>query len=159
MPDWSPQGTAETHRDLYANWIRFIRLAQDDLRSRGLECHVEGVFWHTGENDTYFRPYLQNHSKWMKALIEAVRKDLQQPDLPWFVSEQHRKAPWVNIDAINASLSELASHDSNVHVIPVDDLPHAQHHFGTQGILLLGERMAQTYLEKRSRAKGKAGPP
>lgn len=69
---------------------------------------MEGVFWHTGENDTYFGPYQQKYAGWMKDIITQVRLELKQPDLPWFISEQHPRAIWKNMEAMNASLKTMA---------------------------------------------------
>jgi Carbohydrate esterase, sialic acid-specific acetylesterase len=149
-PDWFPDGSSESHRSLYPKFISFIRSAQEDLKQNGFDCSLEGIFWHTGENDTDFGPYSQNNAKWMKQLIDHTRADLQQSDLPWFISEQHKNAPWRNIEPVNAALNELARTDPRITIIKTSELPHARRHFGTKGTLLLGEAMADAYLKKRS---------
>jgi len=65
-PDWFPNGSPESHRNLYPKLLAFIEAARDDLTRRGFDGRVEGIFWHTGENDTYFGSYAQNNSKWLK---------------------------------------------------------------------------------------------
>lgn len=148
-PDWLPGGSPEVHRNLYPKFISFIRAAQDDLKQQGFETSLEGIFWHTGENDTYFGPYSQNNAKWLKQLIDQTRADLQQPKLAWFISEQHKQAPWRNIEPVNAALNEMARTDSQIKIIKTSELPHARLHFGTKGTLLLGEEMATAYLKSR----------
>lgn len=148
-PDWFPGGSAESHRNLYPKLIRFIREAQTNLKQQGFEPSLEWIFWHTGENDTYFGPYSQNNAKWLKQLIDQTRVDLEQPELAWFISEQHKDAPWRNIEPVNAALNELARHDSHITIIKTSALPHARLHFGTKGTLLLGEEMAQEYLKSQ----------
>lgn len=148
-PDWFPNGTAESHRNLYPKLIHFIRAAQDDLQQRGFESSLEGIFWHTGENDTYFGPYANNNAKWLKQLLDQTRADLKQPDLAWFISEQHPRSPWRNIDRVNAALNELARNVPGTTIIKTSELPHSRRHFGTKGTLLLGEQMADAYLKKR----------
>ena len=123
--------------------------AQDDLKQQGYESSLEGIFWHTGENDTYFGPYANNNAKWMKQLIDQARTDLKQPQLNWFISEQHKNAPWRNMDSVNAALNELSRSDLHVTVIKTSELPHARLHFGTKGTLMLGEVMADAYLKKQ----------
>jgi len=147
MPDWIPAGSPESHRDLYPRFIGFVREAQDNLTRQGYECSVEGIFWHTGENDTYFEPYARDYAKWMKQLVDQTRLDLKLPDLPWFISEQHTDAPWRNMDIVNAGLNEMAVSDPRITILRTSHLPHAQHHFGTAGTLLLGEEMANAYLK------------
>ena len=156
-PDWFPKGSAESHRDLYPKLIRFIRDAQDDLKRQGYSTSLDGIFWHTGEHDTYFGPYSQNNATWLKQLIDQTRVDLNQPELAWFISQQHQKSPWRNIDKVNEALNEMARTDPRVTVIPTSDLPHGRLHFGTQGTLMLGDTMADAYLLKQSsiQRKGK----
>ena len=148
MPDWMPAGSPESHRDLYPRFIAMIRSAQDDLTRQGYECSIDGVFWHSGENDAYFGPYSQNYAKWMHQLIDQVGLDLKRPDLPWFITEQHKDAPWGNLDIVNAGLNEMAVSDSRITIIKTSHLPHALHHFGTTGTLLLGAEMANAYLKQ-----------
>ncbi len=148
-PDWFPEGTTESHRNLYPKFLSFIREAQEDLKKRGNACSLEGIFWPTGENDAYFGPYAQNNAKWIKQLIDRIRVDLDQPDLRWFITEQHKDAPWGNVEMVNSALTEMAASDPHVTLIKTSDLPHAKHHFGTKGTLMLGEKMADAFLENR----------
>lgn len=148
-PDWFPQGSPEARRNLYPKFIAFIREVQEDLTRQGYECSLEGVFWHTGENDTYFGPYFRNYATWMQQLIAQTRLDLKQPALPWFISEQHPGAIWKNMDAINGAIDTMAQSERAVFVVKTSQLPHARLHFGTQGTLLLGEEFADAYLGTR----------
>lgn len=148
-PDWFPRGSPESQRNLYPKFIAFLRDAIHDLTLQGYDCTVEGVFWHSGENDTYFAPYQQKYAGWIKELIAQVRLDLKQPALPWFISEQHPRAIWKNMEPMNAALRTMAQSEQQVFVISTAHLPHARLHFGTQGTLLLGEAMAEAYLKTR----------
>ena len=148
-PDWFPSGSPEARRDLYPHFISFIRAALEDLNRQGYEPSLEGIVWHTGENDTYFGPYQRKNATWMKALITQVRLDLQQPLLPWFISEQHPAALWRNMESVNADLRTMAQTEQNIVLIKTDSLPFNRPHFGTQGTLLLGEAMAKAYLQRQ----------
>ena len=148
-PDWLPQGSPESRRNLYPRFIASLRDAAADLARQGYEPSWEGFFWHPGENDTYFASYLKNYAGWMKSLVAQVRQDLGQLALPWFVSEQHPKAIWKNMEALNASLRELATTDKQLVIVKTEHLPHQRVHFGTQGTLLLGEALARAYQERR----------
>jgi hypothetical protein len=144
-PDWSPDGSPEAHRNLYPKFSTFVREALDDLVRRGHECSLEGVFWHTGENDTYFTPYRQNYAVWMQRCISQIRQDFKSPNLPWFISEQHPAAIWKNSDDINESLRAMAQSEKGVIMVTTSQLPHERRHFGTKGTLLLGEEFAEAY--------------
>ena len=148
-PDWLPQGSPESRRNLYPKFLAFLRDAHSDLTRQGYEPTWEGIFWHPGENDTYFTSYLKNYAGWMRSLMAQVRQDLEQPNLSWFVSEQHPKAIWKNMAALNTSLRELAETDKQLVIVKTEHLPHQRAHFGTQGTLLLGEALARAYQERR----------
>lgn len=144
-PDWSPDGSPEAHRNLYPKFSTFVREALEDLARRGHECTLEGVFWHTGENDTYFTPYRQNYAVWMQRCISQVRRDFKTPNLPWFISEQHPAAIWKNSDEINGALRAMAQSETGVIMVTTSQLPHQRTHFGTKGTILLGEEFAKAY--------------
>jgi hypothetical protein len=148
-PDWLPEGSAEERRNLYPKFAGFLRDAMADLRGRGYDASLAGVFWHVGENDTFFDPYLRKQAEWMRRLIARVRLDLGEPGLPWFISEQHPRSPWKNIEAVNRAIEEVASAESGVYRVPTAQLPHERLHFGTRGTLMLGEAMAEAYLQHR----------
>ncbi len=148
-PDWFPQGSPEARRNLYPKFTAFIRNAVEDLAQQGYHVTLEGVFWHTGENDTYFAPYFRNYAAWMQQLIAQVRLDFKRPALPWFLSEQHPGAIWQNMEAINTALRALAQAEQAVVMVKTAHLPHGRLHFGTKGTLLLGEELAQAYLKGR----------
>jgi hypothetical protein len=85
----------------------------------------------------------------MKQLIDQSRIDLKRAELTWFITEQHKQAPWGDSTEINASLLELTKSDPQVKLIKTAHLPHAKRHFGTKGTLMLGEEMADAYLKQR----------
>ncbi|MDA1014125.1 MAG: hypothetical protein O3A00_06680 [Planctomycetota bacterium] len=147
MPDWLPQGSDERHRNLYPKFRAFIRKARNRIESTGYDCRIEGIFWHTGENDTYFH-YHRNYAEWMKQLVGQLRQDLDEPQLEWFISEQHPKSPWKNIDAINGDLRALAKSDANITMVSTAALPHDRLHFGTEGTLKLGAAYADAWLKR-----------
>ena len=148
-PDWLPEGSAESRRNLYPKFAGFIRSAMEDLKGRGYDASLAGVFWHVGENDTFFDPYLRKQAEWIRRLITQVRKDFEVGQLPWFISEQHPRSPWKNIEAVNRAIEGVATAESGVYRVPTAHLPHERLHFGTRGTLLLGEALAEAYLERR----------
>jgi hypothetical protein len=150
-PDWSPDGSPEIRRDLYPKFSKFIREATDDLARQGYESTLEGVFWHTGENDTYFTPYQRNYAEGMRRLIAEVRLNFKNQSLRWFISEQHPAAIWKNVAEINGALRTLAQTETGVFMVPTSHLPYERTHFGTKGTLLLGEEFAKAYsLQRRN---------
>jgi len=147
-PDWSPEGSAESHRDLYRRWLDFVRGARDDLIQRGFDVRIEGIVWTTGENDTFFPPYAQQHSKLIKHLVEKTRADLDQPQLRWVIAAQHGKSPWGNVAAVNEGLENLTRADAGIVVIDTSRLPYLRAQYGTEGTLRLGAAMAKAFAHR-----------
>ena len=59
------------------------------------------------------------------------------------------KSAWgkENIEFMNSELKAVADGDPQVWLIPTSELPHTRRiHFGSEGTLKLGERMAEQYL-------------
>ena len=147
-PDWSPEGSVESHRDLYRRWLDFVRGARDDLIQRGFDVRIEGIVWTTGENDTFFPPYAQQHSQLIKHLVEKTRADLDQPQLRWVIAAQHGKSPWGNVVAVNEGLEGLARADAGIVVIDTSRLPYHRAQYGTEGTLRLGAAMAKAFADR-----------
>ena len=145
--DWIPEGTDIPHRDLYKKFITGVKKAQSDLKTAGYDCELAGVFWHCGENDRALHQQAKMYAANLKKLIEGTRKDLVSPQLKWRITEQPVIPPsWAGkrtfLD-VNKDLQALADADANIEFIKTTHLPHRVVLFGTEGILTLGEEMAQ----------------
>ena len=98
-----------------------------------------------------FGPYRRQAVSRLKRLMEQTRADLKAPELDWFVSQQ----PPTDQEALNrlnvtAELTELAAADPHLTHIKVFDLPQQDRLLiGTEGIVALGKRLAETYLQSR----------
>jgi carbohydrate esterase-like sialic acid-specific acetylesterase len=145
--DWLPEGTDIPHRDLYQNFINGIRKAQRDLHNAGYESELAAVFWHCGENDRALHQQAKSYATNLKKLIEGTRKDLSAPKLTWYITEQPVISPdWAGkreFLPIDKDLEAMAQIDENIWFIKTSHLPHRVVVFGTEGILALGEEMAQ----------------
>ena len=82
----------------------------------------------------------------MQQLVDQSRIDLNAPDLRWFISEQHPKFHWPNVERVNAQLMTLGKSDTRIIVIKTEHLPCGPFHFGTEGTLQLGQEMAAVFL-------------
>ncbi len=145
-PDWLPEGSTESHRNLYPQFLACIRSAKQDLEDRGYQCQLRGVCWHTGENDTWFGPYATKNAALMSTLIRQTRADLGVPELRWLISQQFSEPTWKHVAQVNQDLEELAATDPRVVIVPTSAAPHQSHHLGTAGTLWLGRAMAQAWL-------------
>ena len=147
IPDWSQAGSAESQRNLYKPLRDFIIAAIKDLEKRGYVVNVDALFWHAGENDTYFGPYVRGYAQRLNAFFTQLRNDIPAPGITFYVSKQHPKSPWVNIEQMNRELDTLATTKGQYKtvVINTDQLPHGKVHFGTDGIIALGNAYAAAY--------------
>jgi hypothetical protein len=152
MLDWD--AGLEGYRGLYRKSLAFIRASCADLEKAGIAYRFEGVFWLQGEYDAYFKKYRPEYRRRLGALIASLRRDLSAPGLVWRICELSPRSPWgaEAVAFLNGEIRALAAADPAVRVVSTADLPHARRiHFGTEGTLALGRRMAEAYLEDGGR--------
>ena len=152
MIDWTPTGSLAKSRNLYPQFVSFLRESIQRLVDQGQRVELAGIFYHVGENDMSFSPHRRNAAKWLQETIGQVRQDLQLPDLKWFVSQQ---APTdeksVNQIDVVAALEKAAAADPHLIHIKAFDLPPQQQKLviTAEGIVELGELLARHYLKQR----------
>ena len=120
-----------------------------ELEARGHEVELAGVFYHVGENDMSWGPFRQGAAERVTALVKAVRQDLGQPQLPWFISQQpptdHESVNRVDVAKMLADA--LAADEFSRH-IRLENLPMQREQLvlDAAGVVWLGERLAEQYL-------------
>lgn len=150
--DWTPEGSEAKSRDIYPQFIDFIRESIRELSSRGNHVELAGIFYHLGENDMSFVPYRKAAAERLRSLVEASRKDLERPHLKWYVSQQpptdHKS---VNSIHVVADVENLATADGDLVHIKAFDLPKQKQQLvlDTAGVVALGEKMAEAFLGER----------
>ena len=146
--DWTPEGSKAKSRNLYPQFIQFIKDSISDLKTRGHTVELEGIFYHVGENDMSFGPFRQQSPAWIEALIRQSRIDLKQPDLRWFVFQQpptdHEQ---VNSIDVTAELARVSTADPHWLHVRAFDLPKQDKQLvlDESGIIALGNLMAVEY--------------
>jgi hypothetical protein len=150
--DWTPEGSMARSRNLYPQFIDFIRAAIRDLSSRGHEVNLAGVFYHLGENDMSFGPYRQAAAARLRSFMAQSRVDLELPNLVWFVSQQ----PPTDHESVNSmdvvgDLEALAAADEHFIHIKAFDLPKQEKLLvlDTAGVVALGEALGKAFLNRR----------
>lgn len=146
--DWTPQGTLAVDRNLYPQFIAFVRDSIKQLESKGHRVELAGIFYHVGENDMSFGSYRREAAKWLKSMIVSSRQDLGLPSLKWFVSQQ----PPTDDKGLNAidvvsEVAALAAEDRAIIHIKALDLPPQPEILvlNTAGVVQLGELLARSY--------------
>lgn len=148
--DWTPEGSEASTRNLYSNFIAFIKEAIAEIQSKGQQVELAGVLYHLGENDMSFSPHREKSPAWLKSIITSSRKDLEIPQLKWFVTQQ----PPTNHDSVNAidvvsAMEQLAAADPHLTHIKAFDFPEQKKQLvlDTSGILYIGEVLATASIE------------
>ena len=149
--DWTPEGSMAKSRNLYNKFISFVKESIDEIRDKGNEVILEGVFYHIGENDMSFGPHRNNAPKWIKSIIEKSRKDLGNEKLNWYLSQQPpTDDKSVNkIDVVSEIEKMVEDDDYLFHVKAFDLVPQAKKLvISTEGVVQLGEILGDYYLRR-----------
>ena len=159
--DWTPEGTKAKDRNLYPQFIAFVLESMQELKAKGHEVELVGIFYHLGENDMAFGPYRNAAAKWLQATVSQSRQDLAIPTLKWFVSQQ-RPTDEKGLNKINITehLDTLAVADRLLVHCKAFDLPTQQEKLviTTKGIVWLGTFLAESYLERFQKIESKERP-
>jgi hypothetical protein len=150
--DWTPGGSMARSRHLYPKFIDFIREAVSELEAKGNEVEITGIFYHLGENDMSFHPYRKQAAERLQAIIAQVRRDLAQPGLKWYVSQQpptdDKRVN--NVDVVTTVAAAASADPAMIH-LKAFDLPAQEKKLviTTEGIVQLGELIARGYLVRQ----------
>ncbi|MFM7869999.1 MAG: sialate O-acetylesterase, partial [Planctomycetaceae bacterium] len=147
--DWTPEGSEAKGRNLYPSFLEFVRQSVQDLRDRGHEVELSGICYHVGENDMSWGPFRQGAPERVLSLVQALRKDLQQPQLRWYISQQlpsdHESVRSVDV---MSRMSEVLAGESGVVLLQALDLPPQREQLvlDAAGVVRLGELLASSVL-------------
>ncbi len=152
MNDWTPKGTDAKDRNLYPQFIAFIRESIRELQAKGHPVELAGIAYHVGENDMAFGPYRSEAAKWLQSTVAQSRLDLALPSLKWHVSQQP-PPDGKGLDAmdITANLAAIAAADPAFIHLKAFNLPPQEEKLviTTAGVVQLGELLAQSCLAGR----------
>lgn len=121
---------------------------------------LKGVLWHQGESDTVEQTRTDAYEKRLYRLIEDVREDLGNPQLPFIVGNlaefygtgQDHKAPdrvarITKIKEILRRLPQKVPHTGFVESTGCSPAARAKVHFDRKSCLLMGKRYAKVYAD------------
>jgi hypothetical protein len=127
---------------------------------------LKGVLWHQGEGDTVEQARTDVYEKKLHRLIEDVRKDLGDAQLPFIVgnlaefygtgkdhSAPDRVARISKIRGILRSLPDKVPHTGFVESTGCSPAAGAKVHFDRKSYVLLGKRYAEVYADMTAKAK------
>ena len=148
--DWTPEGSVATARNLYPAFLAFVRESMEAVREAGGRPRLAGVVYHVGENDMSFHPFRMQAATRLETTITQLRKDLGEPGLPWYISQQ----PPTDHESVNgvdvvADMVTLAADDPHIHHRLVGGFPDQpkQLVLDTDAIVWLGNEWADWVAE------------
>lgn len=150
--DWTPEGSMAKSRHLYPKFIQFVEESVSELSAKGHKVKVAGIFYHMGENDMSFHPYRKEAADRVQAIVTQSRRDLKEPGLRWFVSQQ-LPTDVENLNKLDVvgDVAAVAALDPKLVHLKAFNLPPQEKMLviTTDGIVQLGEFLAQSYLGNR----------
>lgn len=150
--DWTPEGSVAKSRNLYPTFLTFLRDSIEELKAKGNEVELAGIFYHLGENDMSWGPFRKGAPKRLMSFVTQSREDLKLPALKWYISQQPPTVDQrVNRIDVTAELEKAVAPDNHSVLIQVFDLPRQEKKLviDTRGIVWLGEKIANRYLDER----------
>ena len=138
--------------------LNLVRASLAELARQQIDYRIEGFMWHQGENDMFEEDYMPNYGKNLKNFVARWRRDLQVPDLKFYVGELCTKTIWgmdlrPRMYAISQGQRAVTRTDPLAEYVPTSHVgveigqPVGLHyHYGTLGQLEHGINYADAYL-------------
>lgn len=161
--DWNPNDPSGFK--MYPLALQWIRDALTDLKTQGIKYRLEGFMWHQGENDMFDPQYMDNYGPNLKNFLASWRRDLNEPDLRFYVGELCTKTIWgmdlrPRMHAISIGQKEVTNNDILSQYIPTSHVGveigggvGLHYHYGTLGQLQHGINYADAYLQNIGKLK------
>ncbi|MGB0597530.1 MAG: sialate O-acetylesterase [Rubripirellula sp.] len=161
--DWNPDDPIGF--EMYPLALNWIRDALSDLDQRGIKYRLEGFMWHQGENDMFNEDYMANYGDNLKNFLACWRRDLNAPDLRFYVGELCTKTIWgmdlrPRMYAISLGQKAVTNNDPMAQYVPTSHVGveigggvGLHYHYGTLGQLEHGVNYADAYLNNIGKKK------
>ncbi|MGK0483740.1 MAG: hypothetical protein ACJAQ3_003725, partial [Planctomycetota bacterium] len=143
--DWNPNEPGGFK--LYPLALRRVREALAELDSKRVKYVIEGFAWHQGENDMFNAEFKSAYAKNLANFMASWRRDLDVPELHFYVGELCTKTVWgmdnrTNMYAIDGAQREVTDADPNATYVPTSHVgveiggqTGLHYHYGTLGQL------------------------
>ena len=145
----------------YKVFVKTVEAGLEELKKKGFKPRVKGMIWQQGENDADNLSESANYARNLSQFIKRVRNQFNSPKLKFiygYVYPPPNKGEGRdNVRKAQFAVSQDAKTEwsvKNAWVVETDDLNHRADdlgspypkdhvHFGSDGILKLGVRMAE----------------
>ena len=161
--DWNPDDPSGFK--MYPLALELVRSSLGELEEQKIPYRIEGFMWHQGENDMFDEGYKANYGKNLKNFLAKWRRDLNAPQLKFYIGELCTKTIWgmdlrPRMYAISlgqkavAESDPLAEYVRTSHVgVEIGGGVGLHYHYGTLGQLEHGVNYADAYLRTIGRGK------
>ena len=155
--DWNPDDP--TGFKLYPLALQLVKDSLQALDDKRIKYRVEGFMWHQGENDMFNDGFRDNYAANLKNFIASWRRDLNVPELDFYIGELCCKTIWgmdnrSNMYAISVAQKQVCDEDEHVQYIPTNHVGVTtkggnglHYHYGSLGQLEHGHNYATAYLK------------
>jgi hypothetical protein len=162
--DWNPDEPSGF--EMYPLTMELVRSALADLDRKKVPYRLEGVMWHQGENDMFNEDYQRNYGENLANFVARWRKDLDAPELRFYVGELCTKTIWgmdlrPRMHAISVGQRAVTDADPLSEYVPTSHVGveigggvGLHYHYGTLGQLEHGVNYARAYLRNIGALKG-----
>lgn len=154
--DWNPD--APSGFKLYPLALQLVQSSLAELDRKKVAYRLEGFMWHQGENDMFSKEFKPKYGENLKNFLASWRRDLQTPELKFYIGELCTKTIWgmdnrENMYAIRAGQKAVTESDPRAEYIPtshdaveIGGGEGLHYHYGTLGQLEHGVNYADAYL-------------
>ncbi len=141
--EWRPAGFGGEDGNLYAQMIEGLGDFRASLEAEGVEHELAAFVWFQGYNDTFEgrEPRYEQH---LRDLLTALRRDLDQPDLPVIITQINDNRGAAG-DVVMAAQAAVAAADARSSLVTTAD-QRPYYHYGPFSYLAIGERIAHALL-------------
>lgn len=145
---WNPNDSNSYYRKM----VERVKQAKADLESLGHTVEYKGFFWMQGESDGTVAAWALAYQSNLTALINRLRIDLESPTLPVVLGKIAFTTEFAC--TIRQAQAIVDAVDPYTVLLTTDDLPRLTDllHYNTVGIVALGNRYAQYYLQAFSQS-------
>ena len=155
--DWNPDPPSGFK--MYPLALDLIRSSLRELDRMKIPYRIEGFMWHQGENDMFNETYKANYGKNLKHFLASWRRDLNTPQLKFYIGELCTKTIWgmdlrPRMYAISLGQKAVTEKDLLADYVPTSHVSveigggvGLHYHYGTLGQLEHGVNYANAYLK------------
>jgi len=147
-PDWDSTRAAITGNQWTGPMYEHAMAMADSIAARE-PVEFAGVFWMQGERDARIAEAGVEYNDNLRTLIEALRRDLDRPELPFIMGRVNAPADrYPALEAVREAQVRAAESIPGVQLVNTDDLSmHNDNlHYDTEGVMEMGRRFAAAYL-------------